>query len=115
MNRRKTSWNRVALAAVEARERRAVADNEVQLRDKIDHELPILIQRFQKSVSPAGQFGIASDEQGPRSALKGLRQSRIGNVALVLVELAPGEQASRRNEHPVQLIDDRGLADARVP
>ena len=54
----------------------------------------------------------------PRScrieALKCLCQRRIGDVALVLIELARGKQAARRHQHLVQLIDDRGLADAGI-
>src|SRR5260370_41721893 len=33
---------------------------------------------------------------------------------LVLVEFAGGEEATRRNEHPVQLIHHRGFAHARI-
>ena len=51
---------------------------------------------------------------GSDQALKRLRQRRIGNVALVLVELARGEQPARRDKRLVQLVDDRGLADAGI-
>ena len=67
-----------------------------------------------KGVAPARQLGLALAEKRPDQALKGLRQRRIGDVALVLVELAGGEQAARRHQHLVQLIDDRGLADAGI-
>jgi len=46
--------------------------------------------------------------------VKGLRQGRIGDVALVLVELAGGEQPPRRQERLVQFVDHRGLADAGI-
>ena len=51
---------------------------------------------------------------GRDQALKGLRQRRIGDVALVLVELARGEEPARRHQRLVQLVDDRGLADAGI-
>ncbi len=41
-------------------------------------------------------------------------QGGVRDVALVLVELAGGEQAPRRDEHLVQLVHYRGFADAGV-
>ena len=60
------------------------------------------------------QLGLALAQQRPDQALKRLRQRRIGDVALVLVELARGEQAARRHQRLVQFIDDRGFADAGI-
>ena len=68
----------------------------------------------QKRVAPARQLGVALAEKRPDQALKGLRQRRIRDVALVLVELAGREQPARRHQHLVQLVDDRGLADAGI-
>ena len=56
-----------------------------------------------KRLAPTRQLGVALAEQRPHQALKGLHQRRIGNVALVLVELARREQAARRYERLVQL------------
>ena len=67
-----------------------------------------------KGVAPTAQLGVALAEKRPDEALEGLRQRRIRDVALVLVELAGGEQPARRHQHLVQLIDDRGLADAGI-
>src|SRR6202043_1463802 len=53
-------------------------------------------------------------EKRAHEALKRLRQCRIGDVALVLIELAGGEKAARRHQRLVQLIDDGGLADAGI-
>src|SRR5262249_13964398 len=47
-------------------------------------------------------------------ALQGLNERGVGNIALMLVELAARKQATRRNEHLVQFVDDRRLADARI-
>ena len=115
MNRRNTSWKRLcACLRLELRDRRLLADDELQFGDEVDHEPRIRLQRLQKRVAPGRQLGVALAEKRPHQALKRLRQGRIGNVALVLVELAGGEQPARRHEHLVQLIDDRGLADAGI-
>ena len=58
--------------------------------------------------------GVARAEQRPDEALKRLRERRIRDVPLVLVELAGGEEPARRHQHLVQFIDDRGLADAGI-
>jgi len=47
-------------------------------------------------------------------ALEGLAHRRVWDVALVLVELAGREQATRRDEHLVQLVYYRGFADPGI-
>ena len=81
---------------------------------RVDHELAVRAQRFGQRGAPGRQLGLALAQQRPDQALKGLRQGRVGNVALVLVELAGGEQPARRHQHLVQFIDDRGFADAGI-
>src|SRR6202030_3333600 len=90
------------------------SDDELQFGNELDHELAVRAQRLAQGVVPARQLGVALAEKRSHQALKGLRQSRIRDVALVLVELARGEKTARRHQHLVQLIDDGGLADARV-
>ena len=68
----------------------------------------------QKRVAPVAQLGFALAQKRTDQALEGLRQRGIRDVALVLVELARCKQAARRNQHLVQLVDDRGLADAGI-
>jgi len=65
-----------------------LADDELQLRDEVGHEPTVQAQRLHKGLTPTRQFGIALAEKRAHQALKGLHQRRIGNVALVLVELA---------------------------
>ena len=91
-----------------------LSDDELQLGDKVDHEPTVRAQRLAKSIAPAGQLGVALAQKRADQALKGLRQRRIGNVALVLIEFAGGEKAARRHQGLVQLIDDGGLADAGI-
>ena len=46
--------------------------------------------------------------------LKGLRQSGIGDVALVLVVLTGSKKAARHNERLMKFVNDGGLTDPRV-
>src|SRR5258708_2446823 len=96
------------------RDRRLFSNDELQFGNKIDDELTVRIQRVPKGVTPGSEVGLALGEKGPDEALKGLRERGIGDVPLVLIELARGEQAARRNEPLMQLIDDGGLANTRI-
>ena len=115
IKRRNTNWKRpCACLGRKLGDRRLVADDELQFGNEVDHEPPVRAERLQKRVAPGRQFGFALAEKGPDEALKGLRERRIGDVALVLVELAGCKQPARRNERLVQLIDDGGFADAGI-
>src|ERR1700726_3903581 len=96
------------------RDGRLVTDDELQLGNEIGYEPAVRAQRLQKGVAPTAKLGVALPEERPNKALKSLGQRRIRNVALVLVELARREKPTGRNEHLVQFIDDRGLADPGV-
>ena len=65
-------------------------------------------------VAPPAELRLALPEQRADQALERLCEGRIGNVALVLVELARGEEPARRDELLVQLVDHGGLADAGI-
>src|SRR5580698_10287735 len=67
---------------------RLVSDDELQFGDEVGHELRIQLERLQKRGAPDRQLGVALAEKRPYKALKCLHQGRIGNVALVLIELA---------------------------
>ena len=95
-------------------DRRLLSDEELQFRDEVDHEPPVRAQRLAKSVAPVANSASLLTKQRPHQALKRLHQRRIGDVALVLIELAGREKASRRHQRLVQLIDDGGLADAGI-
>src|ERR1700733_7688018 len=94
--------------------RRLVSDDELQFGNEVGHEPCIQLERLQKRAAPDRQFGVALAEKRPYKALKCLHQGRIGNVALVLIELACGEESSRWSNHHVQLIDDRGFSNAGI-
>ncbi len=65
-------------------------------RDEVGQQPTVRAQRLQKSLAPARQIGVALAEQIAHQALKGLHERRMGNVALVLVELAPRHRSVRR-------------------
>src|SRR5215831_15091083 len=88
------------------RNRRLVSDDWLELGNEVDHEPPVRSQRLQKRLPPARQLGVAFAEERPDQALKSLHQCRVGDIALVLVELAGREQAARLHQRLVQLIDD---------
>src|SRR5215468_12730581 len=92
-----------------------LANNEFQLGDQVHNQLPIRAQRFTQRLAPAAEFHVALGQERTDQALKRLRQGGIGNVSLVLIELAPSQQATRRYQHRLQLVDDRGFADAGIP
>src|ERR1700757_1376522 len=94
------------------RDRRLVTDDELQLRNQVDNKLSVRVQCFAKGLAPSSQLWIALAKKWSDQALKGLRQGRIGDVTLVLVELACREQATRRDQRLVQLVHHRGFADA---
>src|SRR5258705_12814753 len=72
----------------ELRNRWLVPDDELELRDEVDHEFPIRAQRLPQGVAPTTQLGVALAEKIPDQDLERLRQRRIRDVAFVLIELA---------------------------
>src|SRR6185369_16552651 len=71
-------------------------------------------ERLEKRGAPGRQVGLALHQKAPGEALECLSERRIGDVALVLIELARCKQASRWNEHPVQLVYDGGFSNAGI-
>src|SRR5580700_2810454 len=76
------------LLRLKLQDRRLVSDDELQFGDEVGHESCILLERLQKRAAPDRQFGVALAEKRPHKTLKCLHQGRIGNVALVPIELA---------------------------
>ncbi|HYS82884.1 MAG TPA: hypothetical protein VEM76_19425, partial [Anaeromyxobacteraceae bacterium] len=94
--------------------RRLLTDDELELRDQVQHQPPVRLQRLAERVAPAGQLRLALAQKRLDQPLEGLGERGVRDVALVLVELPRGEEAARRHERLLQLVDDRGLADAGV-
>src|SRR6267378_749555 len=85
------------------RHRRLRADERLKLGDEWHHELAVRAQRLPKRVPPGRQFIVALAQQRTDQALQGLRQRRVRDVALVLVELAGSKEPARWHQRAVQL------------
>src|SRR5262249_5725934 len=96
------------------RNRRRLSNDEPHFRNEIHNQSCVWSQRLPQLITPRCKVRFGFAEQRPDQALKGLRQRRVGNVAFVLVELAGGQKAARRYQYRLQLVDDRGLADAGI-
>ena len=62
--------------------------DQLQFGDEVDDEPSIWAQRLMKGLTPARQLGVVLAQKRSHKTLESLHQRRIGNVALVLVELA---------------------------
>ena len=90
------------------------ADHRLQIGNEIHHELHVRAECLAQRFLPSAKLCLALAQERAHKALERLRQSGVRDVALVLVELARGEQAPRRHEHLVQLVHHRGLADPGI-
>src|SRR6516162_232157 len=66
---------------------RRLSDDSLHVRNEIHNQSRVRSQRFPQRVAPGREVGFTFAEQRPDQALKGLCQSRVGNVAFVLIEL----------------------------
>src|SRR5260370_132010 len=74
---------------------RLFSDEDLDLRDEVDDQLPIRTQSLLKRVPPRFHLRFALDEDLTDQTLEGLCQGRVGNLALVLGELRRPERAPR--------------------
>ena len=88
----------------QVRDRWLFPDHEFQFGNEVDDELTIRTQGFAQVVSPPAKLGLALAQERADQALEGLAQGGVRDIALVLVEFAGREQATRRNERLVQLV-----------
>src|SRR5215470_6848970 len=72
--------------------RRLVPDDELELGDDVDHEPSVSAQRFQQGAAPIAQLRVALAQERSDEALKRLKERRIRDVELVLIELTRGEE-----------------------
>src|SRR5262249_37673682 len=86
----------------------------LQFGDQIYDQKSVRTQRLTKRVAPDAQIGFGLAEKRTDEALEGLRQRRIRDVALVLIELAGSKETARWDERLVKLVHHRRFADARV-
>src|SRR5262245_41858818 len=64
------------------------ADDELQFWNKVHNEPSVRTERIMKRIAPCVQFAFALTQERTEQTLKRLRQRRIRDVALVLVEFA---------------------------
>src|SRR5579864_6792583 len=75
-----------------------LSDDEPELGHEVDHQPCVRPERLAKGVTPAGKLCLALAEKRSHEVLKSLGERRIRDVALVLVELACGEESARRHQ-----------------
>lgn len=95
-------------------QRRLLPCHEGEARHEIDEDLPVALPGFLQARSPGRELGVGAREEVLHELTDGLGDRRVRDVALELVELAADEEALPLQHGPVQLVDHRRLADARV-
>src|SRR5271167_1650184 len=98
----------------QVRDRQLSSDHKLQRRNEVDHKLTVRAQRLAQGVPPPAKLRLALAQKRAHKALEGLGKGGVRDVALVLVELAGREEPTRRDEHLVQLVHHRGLADTGI-
>jgi hypothetical protein len=98
----------------QVRDRRLLSEHELEFRNEVYDERSVRAQRLAQGAPPSAKLRLALAQNLAHQALEGLAQGGVGNVALVLVELAGREQAAWRDEHLVQLVHHRGFADTGI-
>ncbi len=91
----------LCLARWQRRYGRLRADNQLDLGQHIDNQLAIDPNRGQDLLPPVGDARLAFGQQLLHQCAKRLREGGIGNIALVLIELAGNEIAMLRDNWPV--------------
>lgn len=71
-----------------------LADDQLEFGYELDHEPPVRPKRLAQCVAPAFQLGVALAQKAPDQSLERLSDRSVGNIALVLVELARGEETA---------------------
>src|SRR6202051_1223238 len=94
--------------------RRLFPDHKLEFRNEIDDQLTIWTERLEQAVPPPAERLLVLGEERADQGLERLAQGKVWDAALVLVELAGREQATRRHQHLVQFIDHRGLTNTGI-
>src|ERR1700722_15499890 len=70
-----------------------LSDDRYKFGDQVDHELAVRTYRLEQETPPVGYFLFILAEKLAYERLQGLGQGCVGDVALVLIELAAREKA----------------------
>src|ERR1700688_141360 len=90
------------------------SDDELQFGYEVRDEPSIWAERLAERVPPGRQVGFTRSQKAPDEALERLRERRIWDVALVLIEFARREQPAGWNQRFMEFINDRGFTDTGV-
>src|SRR6202045_3304298 len=98
----------------QVRNRWLSSDHELQRGNEVDDKLTVRAQRLAQGVPPPAKLRLALAQERAHQALEGLGQGGVRDIPLVLVELAGREETTRRDEHLVQLVHHRRLANPGI-
>src|SRR5207302_9573206 len=79
----------------QVRDRRLCPDHHLQLGNQVHDELTVRAQRLAQGVPPPAELRLALAQERADKALESLSQRGVRDVALVLVEFAGREEATR--------------------
>ena len=83
-----------------------LADDQLEFGHELDHKPSLRAKRFAQRPAPAFQLGVAFAQEVADQPLESVSDRRVGNIALMLVELARGKETAGRREGLVQLTYD---------
>ena len=90
-------------------------DDELECRHHVDDELRVRVNGSADGVAPHGNRFLALREQLLHEILQGRDERAERHVLLQLIELAGDEVAALAGDRLIDLLDERGLADAGLP
>src|SRR5271170_8087396 len=88
------------------RDRLLLADDELQFRDQVHHQLTVRTERLLDCVAPTAKLFIVLRQDRPDEAPECLSQGRVRDVSLVLIEFARRKAAAGRYERFMELVDN---------
>ncbi len=103
----------LGLGGAEPGDRWLGSDEEGELGDDLDQHLAARAEGRLHRLLPGGELLLGPGQELADQLSEGMGQGRVGDVAAVLIVLALDEARVCGRDRSVQLIDQRGLADAR--
>ena len=91
-----------------------LAHHQLDGRDQLGEDRRVRPDRSEDALAPDRQGGLALGEDLLEQVVERVAQGGVGHVPLELVELARGEVPAGAEEGPVDLVHQRGLADAGI-
>src|SRR6266478_4067599 len=81
-----------------------LTDHQLQFGNQIYHQLTIGTERFEDSIPPTNDLFLALAQDLTRQRLEALRQRRIRDIPLILVEFPRNKDAARQDDYLLQLM-----------